>query len=211
VDDAGAAGGEAGTGSGPSLGFPEDEPGPAGADGAPPDGLAGRPGIDPPDADSPPEAFVARDTPRPLVDQTGFDDLGDEPAGAGGDTDQGHGHGHGPDEEAGHDATMPAADGGPPATTLAAAADQPQRPWTALAVTGVLLLASLGGNCYLGMLSWGFRSRYARAVAELKRRGIRRQEPDEPELDVDAEAGSALAAEGPQFESDEAPTHREPV
>jgi hypothetical protein len=53
-----------------------------------------------------------------------------------------------------------------PDETASGQPDEPRRPWGALLATLMGLFASLGGNAYLGWITWETRRRYRQAVAQ---------------------------------------------
>ena len=55
-----------------------------------------------------------------------------------------------------------------------------KKPWLPLTFTLLCLFASLGANCYLGLIGWGFRERYLRLLAD-------RRKSKAPTYDVDTD------------------------
>jgi hypothetical protein len=157
----------------PSRREPENEPdrtveptgryGPFGSE------LDERPTLDPPGEDQDevsgeeaPETFVADDSSLPIVNQAGYRRDGAA------------------EESAGDDSDTQAA-GPQPAT--AGTDEEGRRPWLAFTLALLGLFASLGGNCYLGILTWGFRGRYLQLLEERK---WRRQQPVKNEDESDS-------------------------
>ena len=142
ADDAGAAGSE-----------PEDDSVGGEHDGhnhsARRPGLEQRGGLNPPagaeEADTTPGRFDADEESGPLVQQAGYEqDAGD-------DGDEG-------------------AEGSP--SDSSADDREPPKPWVPFSLAMLGLFASVGGNCYLGWLALGLRSRYVAALTALRERRI---------------------------------------
>jgi hypothetical protein len=98
-------------------------------------------------SEEPPETFVADDGTLPIVNQAGY-------------RDDGATEGSAEDE--------PDAQAAGPQPAAAADTEDGSRPWLPFTLALLGLFASLGGNCYLGLLTWGFRGRYLQLLEEHK-------------------------------------------
>jgi hypothetical protein len=136
--------------------------------------LDDRPSLDRPGAEegeeaTVPEPFVAEDGTRPIVNHAGYrQDEGRE------EEDE-HDHDHEGQEEG----PRPAAEDEAAAVTA--------RPWLPFTLALLGLFASVGGNCYLGLLTWGFRGRYLQLLEERKYRRQARQDPAKDEAQTEAD------------------------
>jgi hypothetical protein len=140
-----------------------------------PEGLDARPSLEAPKTRQKPPAlpdtFVADDETRPLVNHAGYrDDDGPTRLAASGSLfDAARSQ---QDKQSGR------ADSTAPAASRTNSTKPPQRPWMALTMALLGLFASMGGNCFLGWLSWGFRERYLKLLDERKyMQRLRRRNP----------------------------------
>jgi hypothetical protein len=143
--------------------------------------LDDRPALAPPartnEATSRPDPFLADVGTKPLINHAGYRDE-DDTAGPSGTTG---GSGSLFDR-----AQTRRADGGQQPQSTGKKSEKPaEKPWAPFTLAMLGLFASMGGNCYLGWLGWGFRERYLRLLDERKflrgRKSVRQDEDSDVE------------------------------
>jgi hypothetical protein len=159
------------------------------ADSATDSELGRRPALAPPaDADeepSRPDPFLADAGTKPLINHAGYREDEDGAGPSGTNAPSGSLFDRTQTRAAG--TTGGAADATTRSSSTSKKSDKPaEKPWAPFTLAMLGLFASMGGNCYLGWLGWGFRERYLRLLDE--RKFMRGRKPARQDEDADVEA-----------------------